>query len=110
MPLYSFRCPQGHEREHLVREYLPDATICECGEVALRQLSLGAARLGLAETPRDEKRINLSLFREATEEREYAYGKVERETGISIPGVNLWKQAKRQAKEVLAGKRPAPKI
>ena len=110
MPLYLFRCPEGHEAERLVREYGADAVICDCGETALRQLSLGAARIGIAEIPPDQRRYDLSLFREATAEQDYAYSKVEREIGHDLPAPNLWQIAKRRAKEVLAGKRPAPKI
>lgn len=39
MRIYDFRCPDGHEEEHLVTDHTVTTHLCTCGKTAERQLS-----------------------------------------------------------------------
>lgn len=46
MPLYCYRCPQGHEEERLEPMTAPESHRCpECGEEAQRTVSLSSFKL-----------------------------------------------------------------
>ena len=118
MPIYDYECRNGHLVEAR-RGYADDAIPCPlCGDQALRQAVYVSQSL-VTETgvrsgrrnpvPRDERRYDLSLFKEATAERDYAYSKVENETGQPVPAPSLWREAKQRATTVTTGAAPPPK-
>ncbi len=53
-PLYTYRCPEGHETEMLMPLSVETA-VCSCGVQAQRQSVYHFAVMGQATTPRDER-------------------------------------------------------
>lgn len=117
MAIYDYRCPSGHLIEAR-RGYEVAAIICPlCFQTAERQAIYRSQSL-VTETgvrsgrrnpvPRDEKRYDLSLFREATAERDYAYHQIEKETGQPLPARDLWGKAKHKANAVRVEAAPPP--
>jgi putative FmdB family regulatory protein len=99
MPLYDFRCPIGHWSE-LVRTIDTESVCCpECGEPAIRQH--GAHRVSHQE-PEADTRGMFRRYREATQEMDHAYSKVEASTGQPVQAPDLWGIAKQRAKAMIA--------
>ncbi len=111
-PTYDFLCSEGHSTES--RQGYGVTTIpCRCGVEATRQSVYRQAHIGLAPLPRDEQPSvsgrRLRLFQEASQERDYAYSKIEREIGHSIEAPNLYRQGIARAKVIKDGKAPPVK-
>ena len=97
MPLYDFVCAEGHEREAR-RGYEEGVIICPepgCGEIAVRSpiyesqylvTETGAKQHRRADVPRDERYLKPKddLFREAAQEVDYGYSRVEASTGREV--------------------------
>lgn len=108
MPIYYFECSQGHRSEELCAVGT-EVGVCECGSVADRVASFGAGIIiNHAQIPADQQRYNLSLFREATEERDYMHRRESEHAQVELPVGNLWKKAVRQAALVKRGLAPPP--
>ena len=104
MPLYVFRCPEGHGAES-IRPYDTETIPCpRCGMVAARQPVFGTGFVvEPAAVPRDQQRHDLTLFKEATAERAYYHERAEASAERSLPSRNLWKTAVHRAR---AGQQP----
>ena len=98
MPLYDYTCEGGHTTESR-QGYGVTAIPCQCGLLAERQSVYVQHQVGLAVVPLSERRYGkqLSLFKEATAERDYAYNQVEKEVGHSVQAPDLWSVAKQRA-------------
>jgi len=47
MPLYDYKCPDGHVTEVLLRvNEIPKAMVCHCGQLALKQIGMPALTPG----------------------------------------------------------------
>jgi len=114
LPKYDYLCKSGHLTER-INGYDVDTIECPvCGEEAKRQsvyaftpfteTGVKVGRLG--PVPREEKRYDVSLFQEASEERDYNHKKAEEAAGRPLKSKNLWGEAKKQANAILAGKAP----
>ena len=112
MPIYDYLCGGGHRIEAR-RGYETTQIPCTlCGEAAQREAIYFSQSLA-TETgvrsgrrnpiPRDERRYDLSLFREASAEREDAYARAELETGKSLSGPSLWRNAVQRSREIRSG-------
>ena len=60
MPIYRYRCPQGHESERL-RPFDVSETSCPCGQTAERQAVYRMSMIGNTEIPRDERNYRQSF-------------------------------------------------
>ena len=111
-PIYDYRCCEGHLTESR-QGYGVDAIPCPtCGQEAPRVPVYLQNHVGdRAGVPLDQRRYDLSLFREATEERAWEHGRAEERAQRPLPeseGPSLWKGALSRAQEVKAGKAPPP--
>uniref|UniRef100_A0A6H1ZRD0 Uncharacterized protein n=1 Tax=viral metagenome TaxID=1070528 RepID=A0A6H1ZRD0_9ZZZZ len=114
-PVYDFVCAGGHVNE-LRKGYDDEVIACpECEQPAVRtgvyldQYIFGdtcARNQRRAEVPRDEKRYDVTLMQEAGAEIEYAHAKAEEYAQKSLPRPNLYAEAIKRAKAVLAGQAP----
>ena len=105
---YEFRCPEGHESEHRV-PLGTERVVCSCGQDAVRVPTFGCGViLSHAATPRDQQRHDLSLFREATEERAHTHSRAEERAQRPLQSPNLWQQARKRAELVRHGLLPPP--
>ena len=118
MPLYDYKCSEGHLFEG--RAAFGDDTPVSCpacGQPSERQkvyiitpFTESGVRVGrVSSTPRDEKRVNLKKFQEASAEVDHAYKKIEESVGHPVETPSLYHEGLRQAKLVQAGLRPPPK-
>ena len=115
MPFYEYACENEHVNL-LRRGYDDEAINCpDCGLPAVRlsvyhdQYIFGetcAKNQRRAEVPRDEKRVDLSLFQEAGAELEYEHKKMESIAGRPLASKSLWSEAKKRAAAIRAGKAP----
>lgn len=113
MPTYEYRCPHCGECTEARAAYGDNTgrPCPSCGSHAVRQsvylitpFTESGVQVGrLSPTPRDEKRINLSKFQEASAEVAHQYEKAGKEPP------DLYHQGLRRADMVLAGKIPPPK-
>ena len=67
MPLYIYRCPQGHSTEAL-RGVSVAVIACDCGKVSQRQSVYATAIGGRQRPPVAERRVSLREYREASEQ------------------------------------------
>lgn len=96
MPLYSFRCPAGHAFDKRVVSYDTTLETCACGAEARRaEVNLTSI---VGETVMKPVKYRVSEFQEAHQEVDYAYSKVEQETGEKVKRPDLWKAAKQEAR------------
>ncbi len=107
-PVYDYLCSEGHSTESR-QGYGVIAIPCQCGSEASRQSVYRQIQVGVVPTPRHEQRHSLKLFQEASQERDYAYSKIEREVGHSIEAPNLYRQGVARSKVIKAGKAPPVK-
>ena len=118
MPIYDYECVNGHLCE-LRRGYDDVGIDCPvCGAAATRENSVydqyiftetGMKSGRRVDTPRDEKRYDVSLFREACAEVAYSHDKAEQLAQRKLPKRNLWGEAKKKAADIMAGKAPPVK-
>lgn len=108
MPLYRMVCRKDHITERIFALGTESAE-CACGLMARRVPTFATAIvLNLAPVPSGQERHDLSLFREATEERTDAYRRAEEHFERPIQSPNLWKEAKKRANLVRRGLAPPP--
>lgn len=104
MPLYEFRCDNGHVTEWLVPVGV-EQTGCRCGARAQRQFP---SRFGIV-GPTTDLRSMYRRFNEASAEMGHNAQKVEANTGQSVRLPDYWGQAKDRASKALqAGYSAAP--
>ena len=123
MPIFDYVCAKGCFMESIRAGYDDEIIDCpECGNPAAR-VAVNANQFVITETgakdcrkvpfdqvPRDEKKINLSLFQEACAERDYGHRKMEEHAQRTLPARSLWREAKAKANAILQGKAPKPKF
>lgn len=114
MPLYDYVCAEGHEREAR-RGYDDEVIVCPesgCGELAVRSAiyesqhvitETGAKSFRRADVPRDERYLKpqYDLYREAAQEVDYSYGKIEASTGREVK-TNFFKEGLARARALKA--------
>ena len=100
MPLYGYRCSNGHEIE-LIRPMGVDAISCPCGVESERQAVNRVAHIGRAIVPQDQKtyRQSFSEYREAVDEVADSYSRVNNDRAPSekVLETDYYKAAKRKA-------------
>lgn len=99
MPLYDFRCANGHVMERIASRD-SEEMLCTCGLPAQRQAVNRINSIGFARTPLDQRQYNLKEFQEASAEVEYAESKHTDIEGKPVQGPSLWGAAKRKAKHL----------
>lgn len=111
MPLYKYACHACGIDSLIIRPLGTDMANCRvCGETIGRVSAFGTAFVvEPAPVPEDQKRHDLRLWREASEERDYYHRREEDRAQRELPSPNLWKQAQRRANLVNAGKAPPPR-
>lgn len=101
MPLYGFKCPNGHSTEGL-RGYTVTSISCpRCGEEAIRQgfnLVSFEMRDGATEVKDKDGRVNVTRFKEASEEIAHGYEQVEKREGVKVASPNLYRLGVERAK------------
>jgi len=98
MPLYTYRCKQGHPHDALGAVSAPSPRSCpECGNDAERLSIYKIAQVGEARIPPDERAVDLREFKEAGAELEYAHNKAQNSAGRELPTSSLWNNSKREA-------------
>lgn len=101
MPLYSFRCPEGHEMEALVSRDT-ELRWCDCGKPAARQSVYRFAH-SMGRTNSTEKLTNYS---EAAAEMEYAHKRTDDPAVKEQNPPAIWHAAKVRAEaQMLSGAR-----
>lgn len=113
MPIYHYTCKSGHTTESR-QGYGVTAIPCPiCEAPALRDAiyveqsivtETGMKSGRKAEVPRDEKRHNLSLFREASAELDYKHKKAEEIAQRELPTPSYYKMGVEKARRIKAGK------
>ncbi len=103
MPTYDYQCINGHVFEVRAgyQEEISSRTCPDCKHPAHRKQVYAYSILGSASVPREEKRINLKKFQEASAEVAHKY------EGGEAP--DLYHEGLRRADMVLAGKLAPPK-
>ena len=100
MPLYRYRCSNGHEAE-LLRPMRVSGVVCHCGDVGLRQAVNPLAVIGKAGVPRDQRSYRKSYgeYREAVAEVADHYERVngERAPRDHVQEPDYYGLAERQA-------------
>lgn len=93
MPLYEYRCSDGHIHEAL-RSMDVSETPCACGRVALR---VGANRVAIT-GPAEDSRGMYRRFSEASQELAYAAEK----QGLPNVTTHAWDAAKQRSRAMIA--------
>ena len=98
MPLYGFRCDQGHETELLCAIGAEVIVVCSCGGLAHRYAVNRLAVIGQATVPRDERnyRKTYGEYREAVAEVADHYER-RRSNGERVQEPNYYGMARQQA-------------
>ena len=100
MPIYVYRCKQGHETE-LLRTFEVNDVLCPCGSHALRQPINRLVVIGRAIVPRDQRNYRKSYgeYREAVAEVSDHYSRVNngRGPGEKVQPPDYYGLAKAQA-------------
>ena len=100
MPIYSYRCGQGHETE-LLRPFEVAEVLCGCGDQAIRSSVNRLSVIGQVPVPRDERSYRKSYgeYREAAAEVADGYERVNRDRAPSeqVKGTDYYSLAKAQA-------------
>ena len=113
MPLYDYRCENGHVTERkadYALEYI-DCPECDAaaGRVATYQnqyirgetVAKGSSRATREGNIKDKHgRTRVSVFQEASAEIDYAHTKAENEAGRELPSPKLYKKAMRRASQL----------
>ncbi len=100
MPLYDYRCPNGH-RVELIRPIGVNTVQCSCGVDAERRTVNRVAHIGRAVVPHAQRnyRQSFSEYREAVDEVADSYRRVNDERapheGVTAP--NYYELAKTKA-------------
>lgn len=101
MPLYDFVCRDGHTTE-AVRGYEVSSIPCPlCGESAYRcEVNHVSFQMRDADTEvKDRKgRYHVSRFKEAADEIDYEYTKVEKKEGREVKAPSFYKAGLKEAK------------
>ena len=98
-PLYTFRCPSGHEHDALGAVDTPSRPCPECVAPAVRQSIYGPTLVGAVRVPVDQKEVGPKDYNEATAELEYAESRA-KSGGNPASTTSLWNQASRQAADL----------
>lgn len=103
MPIYTFRCPAGHQHDARV----PVGTArraCVCGQPAQAQALYVVGVSGFARTPPSERSYEqpFRAFQEATAGMEDRHQRAEEQAGRSLQRPSLYRQAARAAKRLAA--------
>lgn len=100
MPLYQYRCSQGHEEE-LIRQMGVDTVPCPCGLSSKRRTVNQVAHIGRAAVPQDQRnyRQSFSEYREAVAEVSDGYSRInnDRAPNEKVLEPNLFEFAKSKA-------------
>ena len=108
MPIYSFQCPEGHIQEGL-HPIGTERIACGCGLRAQRLSVFDPLVITTrAAVPRDQQRVSMKQFDEASEELAYQHRKAEEQAQKPLPYPNYWQAAQRRARLVRAGLAPPP--
>ena len=107
MPIYDFRCSDGHTTE-AIRPMSTEAIPCACGGEAHRTgVNPGIGIVG----PTTDTRGMYRRFTEASAELDYSAQRYEQSTGQQAPNTGLWSAAKAQATAMTrAGEAPAVRL
>jgi hypothetical protein len=101
LPLYEFRCQEGHTTEaRASRE--TTSIFCACGAPAARQSVYRVGVSGFARTPLPERHYGkqFKAFQEASGELEYQASRQTNLDGSERPTPPLWQTAKVEAKRL----------
>lgn len=104
MPLYDYRCSEGHVSEALASM---DCTTIACRVCATPAVRLGAYRVAVTQ-PEVDVRGKFRRFREATAELDATARTVEASTGQAVTTPNYWTAARQRLTAMHArGEAPA---
>src|SRR3990167_4738562 len=107
MPLYVYRCPNGHESEVLERQFQPSGSASiecvQCPEPSrmMRAEFNHVATVGIARTPLGQREVKIGSFLEASAELEHQHSRQTNIDGSPTPTPPLWQTAKREAKRLM---------
>ena len=93
MPLYDFRCPEGHVTESRQGREV-ELISCPCGQPASR---VSVYHFGIGGQP--PPRYRVSEFQEAAQEANYYHGRMEESKGEPIPRIDVVNAAKQKARK-----------
>ena len=99
MPLYEFRCAEGHVTERLASRDT-ELVSCPCGQAASRQSVYKFGFTGFSRVPLDQRTYDLRHVQEAGAELDYAESRQTDVEGKPQPSVNLWNEAKSRANQL----------
>lgn len=99
MPLYTYACPDGHEKDSLQNRGV-DYIKCECGQTAVRQAVNRIGVAGFASTPMGQRdfRHDFRRYKEASAELDYQHKRAEESAQRKLEEPRFWQAAKRAAK------------
>jgi hypothetical protein len=104
MPLYDVQCQGGHRTEVLSSA---EATAWGCPRCQQPAKRVYGYRVAIGQPVTDTRGL-FRRFSEASQEMGYAAERVEQSTGQSVPGPNLWQQAKTRAQQMTAAGEAPP--
>lgn len=108
MPRYDFRCAAGHVFEDIVSRDTRSVP-CSCGQRAQRELSVPSLITARASTPSDQREFKMGAYREAAQEVEHHYQKLEYERDGPVARPDYTTIAKQRAAAATAGKIAPPR-
>jgi len=101
MPLYSFKCPSGHETDG-IRGYSVESIPCPlcCAPAHRRGFNPVSFEMRDAATEVKDKdgRVNVTRFKEASEEVADTYDRIEKKEGVKVESPNLYRLGLERAK------------
>ena len=106
MPLYVYRCPNGHESEVLERQFQPSGSASiecvQCPEPSrmMRAEFNHVATVGIARTPLGQREVKIGAFQEASAELEHQHSRQTNVDGSPTPTPSLWKAARAKARRL----------
>ena len=96
MPLFAYRCPEGHETE-LLRPRDVELVSCPCGQPAKRIEVYRVGFSGFARTPVDQRQIKMRNFNEANAEIGHRESRQTNIDGSPARTPSHWRAAKAEA-------------
>ena len=100
MPLYTYKCPDGHETDAL-KSVLINCIQCECGQGAQRLSVYRISHTGFTPTPLDQRTYDIKPFQEASSEIAYKHERaVDASQNQNLAAPPLWKMAQAKAKKL----------
>ena len=101
MPLFMFRCPQGHRTERLCAAVV-QALDCGCGARAGRESVYLTAQGGRQRAPVAERPVLMRQYREASEQLAYGHARAEESAQQPLAPPPLFRMAKAKAQRLQA--------